>query len=833
MDCHAHEITGPAGTIHLEPKPIQVLNHLAHHPGQVCSRRQILDAVWTDQIVSEEVLTRCIWELRRALTDDARKPRFIQTVPKAGYRLLPTPRFSNGPFSGAPSPQGPPSAAPSPGQNTSTGSPSAAPPGGDRPRQKTDLVSAGARRNRRHLLILARKVERFWIDSVLGGTLPSEPLEIDSIEQPNLVDGGWDRVVESGADERFEARALDEAFEASGRALLVLGPPGAGKTTELLRLARAHLELARADPAEPIPVVLHLATWKPSTSLASWIAQELNLRYQIPVKVAAEWLEHGELSLFLDGMDEMPERYRSPWIQACNAFRQRYGLVPMLVTSRSSDYAAAARAGERLRLGSAVELQPLTRAQSLQFLARQASVPKELRSALLDDPELQQLAQSPLTLALLSRAYSGSIAGSDQLWTAYVDSMLSKTGSMPAAFTSTSGAADPPSLKRTLGWLARSMQRSQQTLLDVDLLQPDWLRTRGERWAYLLLSRGGAALAIAALAVGMRGGDPRLVGFLLPAIFLSGVFMAGLDAVRGALERRRETQAPPQKSAKRHPLKLLYPWLVWIGTGVVGVFVVRQSGNFLAATRSFFLIGLPFCLLFGVNGWRRPLARDIGNVETIRWSWSQALRGFVIGAGAAFAGISLLALWHQRNNLPPGTAIFGLGPSINLGLTAAALFGLRGRRVEERERGAVATRIRNSLLGAGTVAACLWIGFFVLERTSLNGAAGPDPSSFEQRRLEVPIFTGVIALLWFGGLDLIKQFSLRLVLKIKHDLPLKLRPLLDFLVSRAMLKPVGRGYVFRHRQLLEHLAAEGGTTSEDPQGPDVASNPQPQPSRGV
>ncbi|MEO1086091.1 MAG: hypothetical protein AAFY88_17770, partial [Acidobacteriota bacterium] len=396
-------------------------------------------------------------------------------------------------------------------------------------------------------------------------------------------------------------------------------------------------------------------------SLEAWVADELNLRYRIPVKVAAEWLEHGELSLFLDGMDEMAERHRAPWIEACNAFRQRYGLVSILVTSRSSDYAAAARAGEKLKLGSAVELQPLTRAQSLQFLARESSVPAELRSGLRDDPELQQLAQSPLTLALLSRTYRSSIAESGQLWTAYIDSMLSKPGSVPATFKSTFSTADPPALKRTLGWLAQSMEKSQQTLLDADLLQPDWLRTRGERWAYLLLSRVPVALLLGALAIILRGNDPRLVAFLILANCLCGVLMAGLDGVRGALERRREAQAHTLSRAKRHPLMVFYPWLVWICIGVLSVFVMKQSGNFLASTRSFFLTGLPFCLLFGVNGWRRPLARDIASVETIRWSWSQALRGFAIGAGAAFVGIGLLALWHQSQNIPPGTALFGLG----------------------------------------------------------------------------------------------------------------------------------------------------------------------------
>src|SRR5690606_24313758 len=50
-------------------------------------RDALLDKVWR-RVTSEEVLTRCISELRRALGDDRGNPRYIQTVPKRGYRLV-------------------------------------------------------------------------------------------------------------------------------------------------------------------------------------------------------------------------------------------------------------------------------------------------------------------------------------------------------------------------------------------------------------------------------------------------------------------------------------------------------------------------------------------------------------------------------------------------------------------------------------------------------------------------------------------------------------------------------------------------------------------------
>ncbi len=83
-----NQLTGPDGDAHLEPRTAAVLSDLANHAGQVRSREALLDAVWGDAFVGEAVLTHCIWELRRAFQDSAREPRYIQTIPRRGYRLL-------------------------------------------------------------------------------------------------------------------------------------------------------------------------------------------------------------------------------------------------------------------------------------------------------------------------------------------------------------------------------------------------------------------------------------------------------------------------------------------------------------------------------------------------------------------------------------------------------------------------------------------------------------------------------------------------------------------------------------------------------------------------
>jgi DNA-binding winged helix-turn-helix (wHTH) protein len=75
-------------TWHLEPKVMQVLVHLASHPNEVLSKDRLLEAVWHNTFVGDDVLVRCISEIRYVFGDDPKSSRVIQTIPKGGYRLI-------------------------------------------------------------------------------------------------------------------------------------------------------------------------------------------------------------------------------------------------------------------------------------------------------------------------------------------------------------------------------------------------------------------------------------------------------------------------------------------------------------------------------------------------------------------------------------------------------------------------------------------------------------------------------------------------------------------------------------------------------------------------
>lgn len=85
---HLNRITQGEQVILLEPKVMEVLVVLAEQAGEVVRREDLMETVWPGLVVTEEALTRCISALRSAFEDDYKKPAYIETIRKTGYRLI-------------------------------------------------------------------------------------------------------------------------------------------------------------------------------------------------------------------------------------------------------------------------------------------------------------------------------------------------------------------------------------------------------------------------------------------------------------------------------------------------------------------------------------------------------------------------------------------------------------------------------------------------------------------------------------------------------------------------------------------------------------------------
>jgi DNA-binding winged helix-turn-helix (wHTH) protein len=77
-----------AEPVALAPKPFAVLCALARTPGRLVTKNALLDLVWGHRFVTDSVLKSAISEVRAALDDDSRQPRYIETVSRRGYRFI-------------------------------------------------------------------------------------------------------------------------------------------------------------------------------------------------------------------------------------------------------------------------------------------------------------------------------------------------------------------------------------------------------------------------------------------------------------------------------------------------------------------------------------------------------------------------------------------------------------------------------------------------------------------------------------------------------------------------------------------------------------------------
>ena len=74
--------------IRLTPKASAVLHELVSHAGNPVAKEDLFASVWSGTAVSDDALTSCVQELRKALEDDPRQPRFIETRHRRGYRFI-------------------------------------------------------------------------------------------------------------------------------------------------------------------------------------------------------------------------------------------------------------------------------------------------------------------------------------------------------------------------------------------------------------------------------------------------------------------------------------------------------------------------------------------------------------------------------------------------------------------------------------------------------------------------------------------------------------------------------------------------------------------------
>lgn len=447
---------------------------------------------------------------------------------------------------------------------------------------------------------LLDNVAQFWVQGVLKGSLHNGLLlTLGMEERRSDVGHPWTMVCQTPAyfDHLLPAgTTILEVFQRQKQSLLILSAPGGGKTTMLLELARELLVCAQQDDTQPIPVVLNLSSWAgQQPTLEEWLVTELNHKYYVDPEIARTWVEGDALLLLLDGLDEVPPAQRDACVHAINTFRDVHP-VACAVASRLTAYETLQHP---LQLQSAVLLQPLTPDQVDKYFARLGAGYSIIRIMLQKDPVLQELAQSPLMLSLMTVAYWGTgpvtldLQSSlrfhrQHLFDTYIKRM----------FQQTTTSKQPYTAQQTLRWLtelAQSMDQHQQAVFLTERLNARWFQLRthiGLHQLMAVLILGLAAGLTASLSVGV--GKAIIIG-------LSGMLMGVL--IFGLYKQEERMQPIQPNQGRWQAVRNIWGGGLLIGLLTGLIFGLRGGlSNMLIAGLILGLIGMLVGWLVSYNG---------------------------------------------------------------------------------------------------------------------------------------------------------------------------------------------------------------------------------------
>jgi len=395
-------------------------------------------------------------------------------------------------------------------------------------------------------------------------------IELGLAGMPDAVQNATNRLVrlsQQDAQTLPPRTSILEVYETSERELLILGEPGAGKSTVLLHLAQALVQRAEQEEAHPLPVILCLSSWaEHQPALEDWMSDQLALTYDVSQKLSTQWVRNEHILPLLDGLDEMDAASRSACIAAINAYHREHLLVPLVICSRRTEYEDAAR-HQKLALQRAVLIQPLTLEQVSASLDQIGHPLDTLRQTLQTNPALQELTTTPLMLSILMLTYSRTPLPAlshklstlqRQVWTNYV-----------ARMTERKGDARHYSLQQTcswLSWLARNLQKHYQTVFYLEHVQSDWLPDSLRQHAFRLTMR------LPIILLGMLASF--VIGLFLQTVFdpttgIQAVILGGLLGGCFSQSASTSTEVGTPNTTQRRPRgRNLGRGLISAGTGL-------------------------------------------------------------------------------------------------------------------------------------------------------------------------------------------------------------------------------------------------------------------------
>jgi len=629
---------------------------------------------------------------------------------------------------------------------------------------------------------------RKWLEKIPGKAYPLE-LEV-------ARGARWNAPTDEPGERTPRERRLFAVFQ-EDECLVVLGGPGSGKSVELMLLAHDLDETVRQPPVpEHVPVYLPLSSWQSSDQdLSSWLKRQLNgwPRRCAPGDVEG-WIKSDALLPLLDGLDEVSPDDRPACVEAIDSYLSQHG-GGLVLSSRPAAYEELAERLSHIR--AKVILRPLSESRIESRLAGEGAELDTLGAALHANPELHELARSPLMLRLLIEAFRDAPAAelgrvleratAERVVEVYVEKMEQRPGSERYGRERT---------RRILRWFARQLSEHKMDRFEIEQLQPSWLAPSW-RWLYAILSRGLSGALVAAIF---------LLSFMSPLRDYWYLPLWGLVAgvVTGAIDLLPPWRAPTTGKAWS---RILRSGAGVAGLGLVSAIVFRLL--WAAAARppdsllGFYVLALVNGFVFGL----RPgdLRDDTRLFETFRWGWSSK-RGIQLALCGALFGV--FVWWLVRRDAIIERARFALLfielLTIPFGfLVGGIIGGLHGSTPEIRKRPnqGLWDSFKNSAKAFGCV-----VAFFVPVGSAFTTWAMRSWMPGAVAGLGV----GLLAALWFGGIDILQHLLLRTLLSATGPFPWRWFGFLDHGVNCGLLEKADGRYKFPHGMVRDYFRSLPG-----------------------
>ncbi len=702
-----------------------------------------------------------------------------------------------------------------------------------------------------HRLWLLRRVRSFWITGVLQQSLTGAGfIDLDIQEKPDAVVNPWKQIVYMPGTPHLpkQSKSILQHYHDADGELLLLGAPGAGKTTLLLMLARDLLTLAEHNESHPVPVIFSLSTWSRKQSLAAWLVDELESKYQVQKKLGRQYVNAQLILPCLDGLDEVASIERTACIEAINEYRRKQSSSSLVVSSRSVDYLAQEA---RLMLNNAVMIQPLSMPQVHKYLNLAGDTLYALQIALQQEASLRALLQTPLLLRMLSLTYynasvpdvlrtSSVEEQTQQVIERYVEHMLAH-GSEKTLYP-------VHNTKHWLAWLARQMQRQNQKIFYLERIQPDYAEKQVTRQQYPLMMVGLIIGLLVFFGLGPLWADgvlldyqrqngmptPTLIAVASQALLFAFVNAVLLGLVNGVLYKRHNehvANSPKQQKWRRRGQRIergvVNALLFGLFTGVPFTYI---SGDRTPFTDQFLLLvvltigAIGALILFLLDLLLNIHTKEIQPMELVSWSWRRMLgtliKYLILAVICDFlmciSGVYLFFLLNPEASISMASPIIALSFFVVLLVAVvipffALLFSmLKGitsgfsvnvldpQKIVIPNQG-IRRSIRYSLLSG--LISLLVVGVPLLIALLFK------ISLLSIIILNIAPLLVLIMMLYIGGVASLQHLVLRWLLRREGAMPWNYSRFLDFASERMLLQKVGGGYMFVHRFVLEYFAS--------------------------